>query len=95
LRQRGDNPDGKPRRHHHHIVSLAGGYIDYQGDQDWFQIPMQTLDPNNPDDQWYYDVEVRLVSSAATDVEYVWKYYRDRNGNKLEDFRFCVAEGLK
>jgi hypothetical protein len=44
---------------------------------------MQTLDPNNPDDLWYYDVEVRLVSGAATDVEYVWKYFRDSNDNKL------------
>jgi len=44
---------------------------------------MQTLDPNNPDDQWYYDIEVRLVSGAVTDVEYVWKYYRDRNDNKF------------
>ncbi len=73
------NPDGTT------TISFPwiGGYIDYQGDQDWFQIPMQTLDPNNPDDQWYYDVEVRLVSGAATDVEYVWKYYRDRNDNKF------------
>jgi hypothetical protein len=73
------NPDGTT------TVSFPwiAGYMDYQGDQDWFQIPMQTLDPNNPDDQWYYDVEVQLVSGAATDVEYVWKYYRDRNNNNF------------
>jgi len=73
------NPDGTT------TISFPwiAGYIDYQGDQDWFQIAMQTLDPNNPDDQWYYDVEVRLVSGAVTDVEYVWKYYRDSNDNKF------------
>ena len=72
------NPDGTT------TISFPwiAGYIDYQGDQDWFQIAMQTLDPNNPDDQWYYDVEVRLVSGGATDVEYIWKYYRDRNDNE-------------
>jgi hypothetical protein len=59
------------------------GYVDYQGDQDWFQIAMQSLDPNNPDDDWYYDIEVRLVSGGPTDIEYVWKYYRDRNNNNL------------
>lgn len=71
------NPDGTT------TVSFPwiAGYVDYQGDQDWFQVAMQTLDPNNPDEDWYYDVEVRLVSGAATDVEYVWKYYRDRNDN--------------
>jgi hypothetical protein len=73
------NPDGTT------TISLpwVAGYVDYQGDQDWFQIAMQTLDPNNPDDEWYYDVEVRLVSGAATDIEYVWKYYRDRNNNNF------------
>jgi hypothetical protein len=73
------NPDGTT------TISFPwiAGFIDYQGDQDWFQIALQTLDPNNPDDQWYYDVEVRLVSGAATDIEYVWKYYRDSNDNKF------------
>jgi hypothetical protein len=73
------NPDGTT------TISFPwiAGYMDYQGDQDWFQIAMRTLDPNNPDDQWYYDVEVRLVSGGATDVEYVWKYYRDRNDNQF------------
>ena len=73
------NPDGTTTI----TFPWIAGYIDYQGDQDWFQIPMQTLDSNNPDDQWYYDVDVQLVSGAGTDVEYVWKYYRDRNTNNL------------
>jgi hypothetical protein len=73
------NPDGTT------TISFPwiAGYIDYQGDQDWFQIPIQSLDPNLPDDQWYYDVEVRLASGAATDIEYVWKCYRDRNDNNF------------
>jgi len=71
------NPDGTTTI----AFPWIAGYTDYQGDQDWFQIPMQTLDPNNPDDDWYYDIDVRLVSDTVSEVEYVWKYYRDRNEN--------------
>jgi hypothetical protein len=73
------NPDGTT------TISFPwiAGYVDYLGDQDWYQIEMRTLDPNIPDDDWYYDIDVRLVSGAATDVEYVWKYYRDSNDNNL------------
>lgn len=58
------------------------GYADYQGDRDFFRIEFDKLDPNGPDTTWYYDVEVRLVVPAGSDVEYVWKLYRDSNGNK-------------
>jgi len=59
------------------------GYIDYQGDRDLFRLDLGPLDPANPDAQFYYDIEVRLMSAAQTDVEYTWKFYRDRNGNNI------------
>ncbi len=59
------------------------GFVDYQGDRDFFQVDLNTLDPENPDEQWYYDVEIRLATKAATDVEYNWKFYRDHNGNNI------------
>ncbi len=52
------------------------GYIDFQGDQDWFAIPNQPLDPAHTD--WYYDVQVRLQVGVGSQVEYVWRYYPDR-----------------
>jgi len=56
----------------------VAGYIDYQGDQDWFQIDFQPLDAS---DDWYYDISVELYAPAS-DVEYVWKFYPDRNDNE-------------
>jgi hypothetical protein len=61
----------------------VAGYVDYQGDQDWFRLPLDKLDPGDPDD-WHFVVHVRLVqavSSGPGDVEYVWKLYRDQNDN--------------
>jgi len=52
------------------------GYIDFQGDQDWFAIPNQPLDPEHTD--WYYDIQVRLQVGAGCEVEHVWRYYPDR-----------------
>ena len=83
------NPDGTTTI----AFPWIAGYMDYQGDQDWFQIPMQTLDPNNPDDDWYYDIDVRLVSGTASEVEYVWKYYRDRNDNNFLVDRPTESDG--
>jgi hypothetical protein len=84
------NPDGTT------TISFPwiAGYVDYQGDQDWYQIAMQTLDPDNPDDDWYYDIDVRLVSGAATDIEYVWKFYRDSNDNDLLVDRQTESDGF-
>jgi len=59
------------------------GFVDYQGDRDFFQLDLDTLDPATPDTQWYYDVEIRLVTRSTTDVEYNWKFYRDHNGNGI------------
>jgi hypothetical protein len=72
------NPDGTTTI----VFDWVAGYIDYQGDQDWFRMPLDALDPN--DDDWYYDVDVEVVqvlASGASDVEFVWKLYRDHNDN--------------
>jgi hypothetical protein len=59
------------------------GYIDYQGDRDMFQIDLDKLTAAGTETEWYYDVEVRLVVPAGSDVEYTWKFYRDRNLNGI------------
>lgn len=61
----------------------VGGYIDYQGDRDFFQIDLGPLYPDNPDSHYFYDIQVRMISPSRTDVEYVWKFYRDNNGNAV------------
>lgn len=76
---RTDNGDG--------TVTLSfpwiAGFADYQGDRDFFQLDLDTLDPENPDAQWYYDVEIQLATRSTTNVEYNWKFYRDHNGNGI------------
>ncbi len=58
------------------------GYIDYQGDRDFFQLDFDKLDPAGAETSWYYDIAVHLVvPDPGSDVEYVWKLYRDRNSN--------------
>jgi hypothetical protein len=60
------------------------GYVDYQDDRDFFQIDLGKLDPNGTETSWYYDVKVRLlVPSPGSEVEYVWKLYRDSNRNAI------------
>ena len=77
--ERTDNADG--------TVTISfpwiAGFVDYQGDRDFFQLDLNTLDPANPDTQWYYDVEIKLATRSATGVEYNWKFYRDHNGNGI------------
>lgn len=60
----------------------VSGYIDYQGDYDFFQLDFDKLNPAGTETSWYYDVEIQLVA-AASDVEYVWKLYRDSNSNGI------------
>ncbi|MEW5803047.1 MAG: hypothetical protein AB1847_13180 [bacterium] len=62
------------------------GYIDYQGDQDWFEIDLGPLaDANQPaDSSWYYDISIDMHAGApGSSVEYIWKLYRDRNQNGI------------
>ncbi|MEJ2641628.1 MAG: hypothetical protein P8010_18840 [Desulfosarcinaceae bacterium] len=69
----------------------VSGFIDYEGDQDWFQLPLDKL--NDADTDWYYDVDVQLVASGGSDVEFVWKLYRDPNGNGLMVDRPTASDG--
>lgn len=59
------------------------GFVDYQGDRDFFKLDLGPLNPAAPDKHWYYDVQLRLVSYPGSQVEYVWKLYRDSNGNQI------------
>lgn len=60
------------------------GYIDYQGDRDMFQIDLDKLTEAGTETEWYYDIEIRMVVlSPGSDVEYVWKFYRDSNTNGI------------
>jgi hypothetical protein len=58
------------------------GYTDYQGDRDFFEIDLGKLG-GGAETSWYYDVTVRLVVPEGSDVEYVWKLYRDSNRNGI------------
>ena len=62
------------------------GYVDYQGDQDWFRLDLGPLvQVDTPlDTDWYYDIQVDMhVDAPGSSVEYVWKLYRDRNSNRI------------
>ena len=59
------------------------GYIDYQGDRDFFQLDFDKLDPDGTETSWYYDVEIQLVVPTGSEVEHVWKLYRDSNSNGI------------
>lgn len=59
-----------------------GGYVDYQGDQDWFEVDLGPLVQNGIplDSQWYYELQVEFYTPGSA-VEPVWKLYRDENQN--------------
>jgi hypothetical protein len=62
------------------------GYIDYQGDQDFYAIDLGPWmqDGVALDSSWYYDIQIELFSdSPGSDVEYVWKLFRDMNANQI------------
>jgi hypothetical protein len=58
------------------------GYVDYQGDKDFFQIDLGPL--SGTDTAWYYDIKVEMhVGTPGSDVEYVWEFYRDSNQDRI------------
>lgn len=74
------NPDGTTTV----TFPWIAGYVDYQGDRDFFEIDFGKLDPLGTETAWYYDVDVRLVvPQPGSEVEYIWKLYRDRNQNHV------------
>lgn len=79
------------------VFPWIAGYIDYQGDQDWFQLNLAPLVQEGlpPDSQWYYDISVDLhVDNPGADVEYVWKLYRDYNNNQILVDRRLDSDGF-
>ena len=68
------------------VFPWIAGYIDYQGDHDWYAIDLESWMEAGValDTSWYYDIQIELhVDSPGTDVEYVWKFFRDVNGNRI------------
>ena len=62
------------------------GYIDYQGDQDFYAIDLGPWMQAGVvhDTSWYYDIQIELFTdSPGSDVEYIWKFFRDRNDNQI------------
>ncbi len=60
------------------------GYVDYHDDRDFFRIDLGKLDPGGAETSWYYDVAIRLVvPDPGSEVEVVWKLYRDSNRNAI------------
>ncbi len=75
-----NNPDGTTTI----TFPWVAGYIDYQGDRDFLEIDFGKLDPAGTETDWYYDVDIRLVvPQPGSEVEYIWKLYRDRNQNRV------------
>jgi len=83
-----NNPDVLYEKINDNSVNISfpwiGGYIDYQGDQDWFQIYFGKL--NNDliglSENWYYEIKI-LFYSPGSNVEYVWKLYRNNSQNYI------------
>jgi hypothetical protein len=68
----------------------TAGYVDYQGDQDWYMIDIQ---PQDDSEDWYYEIFVDIYA-AASDVEYIWKFYPDRNDNAVLADRTSGYDGF-
>ena len=76
-----------------------GGYIDYQGDHDFFLLTLDLsnlsllgLDESYATDQWYYDISIDFQSPGSS-VEYIWKMFRNSSGNKELIDRPSVSNG--
>ncbi len=61
----------------------VAGYIDFEGDQDWFKLDFGSL-IDDPATDWYYEIRIDLhEGTPGSSVEYVWKLFRDSNSNQL------------
>ncbi len=69
-----------------------GGYVDYQGDQDWFLIDFKPP-ADRFDTAWHYQIQVAFYA-PATNVEYVWRFYPDRNDNRILADRSSDYDGF-
>lgn len=63
----------------------VAGYIDFQGDQDWFRVDLSPLpDANQTAVDWYYAIKLEFHTGApGSAVEYIWKFYHDWNQNDI------------
>ncbi|MBU1169321.1 MAG: hypothetical protein KKD44_07130 [Proteobacteria bacterium] len=63
------------------------GYIDYQGDEDWFSMDLN--EPLAPiDGPWHYTINVELYAPGSP-VEYTWEYMPDSNGDHIVSTEWC------
>jgi hypothetical protein len=61
----------------------VAGYIDFQGDQDWYRLDFSSL-IDDPASDWYYEIRIDMhEGTPGSSVEYVWKLFRDRNNNQI------------
>ncbi len=68
------------------VFPWIAGYIDYQGDQDWYAVDLGPWVEAGIalDTSWYYDIQIEMhVDTPGSNVEYVWKFFRDMNGNQI------------
>jgi hypothetical protein len=71
------------------VVSFpwVSGYIDYQGDEDWYGLDLSQ--PLNPaDTSWYYTISVEMYANGSP-VEYTWEYLPDSNGDGQVNTQWC------
>lgn len=86
-----------------------GGYIDYLGDEDWFQIDLEPLYlaaiedsetgeliEQDQDSEWYYDIQIEFYTAdPGSAVEYIWKFYKDGQQNYiLNDYQTDDNDGF-
>jgi len=61
----------------------VAGYVDFQGDQDWYRLDFSSL-IDDPASDWYYEIRIDMhEGEPGSSVEYVWKLFRDRNSNGI------------
>lgn len=87
----------------------VAGYIDYLGDEDWFQVDLGAiyvapimnqltgeLEEQLQDTSWYYDIKVEFYTAEpGSSVEYIWKFYKDGQQNFiLNDAQTTNSDGF-
>lgn len=69
----------------------VSGYIDYQGDEDWFNLDL--TEPLTDADEWYYTISVELYADGS-EVEYMWEFMPDSNGDGNVSTQWCQSTPL-
>lgn len=61
------------------------GFVDYDGDRDIFELNFNDIvgpDVEGAPEDWYFDIQVHMFAPAS-DVEYSWTLFRDRQPNEV------------